>query len=118
VAVVVKTVRDGCVAVAEVFDVDGVGWMSIGSTVAVSSLAALDLVAEDGAGIVVFDSTALVVEAALESLGKPGTLSITDPPFTGEDTLTFVVEVEPAPVAGSLSVILDVPVEAEYSRRE
>jgi hypothetical protein len=63
--------------------------MSIGLTVGVSSLAALDLVAEDGAGTAVSDSTVLVVEATLESLGKPGALNITDPPFTGEDTLTF-----------------------------
>jgi hypothetical protein len=79
--VVVKTIRGGYVAVVEVFDVDGVGWISVGSTVTVSLLAALNLVAEDGAGTAVSGSTALVVEAALEPLGKPGTLSITDPPF-------------------------------------
>ena len=39
---------------------------------------------------------------------KPVTPSIADPPFTGIDTVTFVVEVEVAPVPGSLGVILEV----------
>jgi len=56
--------------------------------------------------------------AALVSIGKPGTLRITDPPFTGVDTIAFIVEIEAAPVPGSLSVILEVPVEVEYSGRE
>ena len=71
-----------------------------------------------GAGVGISGSAAFVVAAALASFGKPGTLSITDPPFTGADTVAFVVEVEAAPVPGSLSVILEVPVEAEYSGRE
>lgn len=57
-----------------------------------------------------------LVAFALESFDKPGTLSITDPPFTGVDAAAFVVEVEAVP--GSLSVILEVPVEGEYSERE
>jgi hypothetical protein len=59
----------------------------------------------------------LVVDE-LESFGKPGTLSITDPPLTGVDTTAFVVDVEAVPVPGSLSVSLEVPVGGEYSGRE
>ena len=62
--------------------------------------------------------TAFVVMAALVSFGRPGTLSITDHPFAGVDTAALVVQVEASPVPGSLSVILEVPVEAEYSRSE
>jgi len=70
-----------------------------------------------GAGVGVSSSAVFVVVTPV-SFDKPGTLSITDPPFTGVDTVAFVVEVEAAPVPGSLSVILEVPVEAEYSGRE
>ena len=92
--------------------------MSVGSTVTVSSFAALDREVVPGAEAEISDSTALVVVVVLESFGKPGTLSIIDPPFTGEDAVIFVDEVETAPVAGSLSVILEVPVDVEYSGRE
>jgi len=71
-----------------------------------------------GAEVGVSGSAAFAVVVALASFGKPGTLSITNPPFTGVDTVAFVVEVEAAPVPGSLSVILEVPVEVEYSGRE
>jgi len=119
--VVDEIVRDSWVAVVVevvVLDFDGVGWIGVSSAVAASSLAALDLVVALGAGVGVSGSAALVVVAALVSFGKPGTLSITDPPLTGVDTATPVVEVEVAPVPGSLSVILDVAVDAEYSGRE
>jgi hypothetical protein len=115
---VVGFFRDGLVAVVVeivVFDVDGVG---IGSAVATSSLAALDRVVVLGAGVCVSGSVALAVVAAPVSFDKPGTLSITDPPLTGVETAAFIVEVEAAPVPGSLSVILEVPVDAEYSGRE
>jgi len=52
------------------------------------------------------------------SLGKLGTPTITNPPFTRVDIIAFVVGVEEAPVPGSLSVILEVPVETEYSESE
>ena len=80
-----------------------------------SCFAALDrvVVLREGAGV--SGSLAFVVAAALESLGKPGTRSMTEPPFTGEDAVAFVVE---APVPGSLSVILDVPADDEYSGSE
>ena len=71
-----------------------------------------------GTGVGVFGSVALDVVAVLAPPDKPGTLSITDPPLTGVDTVAFVVEVEAVPMPGSLSVILEVPVEAEYSGRE
>ena len=92
--------------------------MGFGSTVTVSSFATLDRVVVPEAGGGISGSTAFVVAVVLESFGKPGTLSITDPPFTGEDAVAFVDEVERAPVAGSLRVILEVPAEGEYSGRE
>ena len=109
--------RDGLVAVVEItaFDVDGAG---IGSAAATSSLAALDRVVVLGVGVCVSGSVALTVVAAPVSFSKPGTLSITDPPLTGVETAAFIVEVEGAPVPGSLRVILEVPVDAEYSGRE
>lgn len=82
---------------------------------AASSFAALDRVVVLGTGDGLSGSDPLVA-FVLGSFGKPGTLSITDPPFTGVDTATFAVEVEAVP--GSLSVILEVPVEGEYSGRE
>ena len=122
--VVVEIVRDSWVAVVVVvvevvlLDVDGVGWIGITSAVTASSFAALDRVVVLGAGVGVSGSAALVAVVAPVSFGKPGTLSITDPPLTGVDTAAFVEEVEAAPVPGSLSVILEVPVDAEYSGRE
>ena len=71
-----------------------------------------------GAGVGVSGSAGLVVVAALGSFGSPGTLSITEPPFTGVDATAFVAEAEADPVPGSLSVILEVPVDGEYSGRE
>ena len=71
-----------------------------------------------GVGVGVSGSAALVVAAVLESFGKPGTLSITDPPLTGVDAAGFVVKVETAPVPGSFRVILEVPVGIGYSARE
>ena len=68
-------------------------------------------------GVEVFGSVALEVVAVL-LFDKPGTLSITDPPLIGVETVAFVVEVEAAPIPGSLNVILEVPVEVEYSGRE
>ena len=97
------------------FDVDGVGRVDVGSAVATSSFAALDRVFVLVAGVGVSDSAALTV---LTSFDKPGTLSITDPPLTGVDAVAFVVEVEAAPVPGSLNVILEVPVDTEYSGRK
>ena len=109
--------REGRVAVVTVvvFDVDGVGWIGVSSAAATSSFAALDLVFVLGAGAGVSGSTALV---ALESFSKPGTLSITDPPLTGVEVAAFVIEAETAPVPGSFSVILEVPVDTVYSGRE
>lgn len=119
--VAVETVRGGwvtvVVVVAEVvvFNPDGVGWIGIGSAAAASSFAALDRVVVLGTGDGVSGSDALVA-VVLASFDKPGTLSITDPPFTGLDVAAFAVEVEAVP--GSLSVILEVPLEGEYSGRE
>lgn len=121
VVVVVKIVRGGCaVSVVEivVFDVDGVDRLGVGSTVATSSFAALDRVVVPEAGVCVSASAPLAMVAVPASFDKPGTLSITDPPLTGVDTATFIVGVEEAPVPGSLSVILEVPGDAEYSGRE
>ena len=70
-----------------------------------------------GTGVEVFGSVALDVVAVLV-LDRPGTLSITDPPLTGVETVAFVVEVEAVPIPGSLSVILEVPAEGEYSERK
>ena len=92
--------------------------MLVGSAAAASSFVALDRVVVLGVEVGVSGSAAFVVVTALVSFGKPGTLSITDPPFTGVDTVAFAVEVEAAPVPESLSVILEVPVEAEYSGSE
>ena len=114
----VEIVRGGWVAPvvavvkAVVFNVEGrigVGW-----AVATSSFV-LDRVFVLGAGVGVSGSTAL--EATPVSFGKPGTLSITDPPLTGVDVAAFAVEVEAAPVPGSLSVILEDPDDIEYSGR-
>ena len=99
-------------AVTMVFDVDGVGRVDVGSA---SSFAALDRVFVLVAGVGVSGSVALTVPA---SFGKPGTLSITDPPLTGVETVAFVMGVEAAPVPGSRNVILEVPVDGEYSGRE
>jgi len=72
-----------------------------------------------GAEIGVSGSAASVMAVALVSPGKPETLGTTDPPpFTEVDTVTFVVEVEAAPVPESLGVILEVPIEAGYSGGE
>ena len=101
-----------------VFEADGAGWIGVGPAIAASSFAARDRVVVLGAGVGVSDSGTLLVVTALVSFGKPGTLSITDPPLTGVDTVAFVIELEAAPVPGSLSVILEVPVEVEYSGRE
>jgi len=90
------------------------GRIGVGSAITTSSFAALDLVAVLGVGVGVSGSVALTVPA---SFGKPGTLSITDPPLTG-DPMAVVREAEAAPVPGSLNVILEVPVDAEYSGRE
>jgi len=90
----------------------------VGSAAAAPFFAALDRVLVLGAEVGLSGSAASVVTAALASFGKSGTLSITDPPFTGVDTVAFAVEVEAAPVPESLSVILEVPVEAEYSGSE
>ena len=100
---------------ATVFDVDGLGRVDVGSAVATSSFAALDRVFVLVAEVGVSDSVVLTVPASFD---KPGTLSITDPPFTGVDAVAFVIEVEAAPVPGSLNVILEVPVDTEYSGRE
>lgn len=81
-----------------------------------SSFAALDRVVVLGTEVDVSGSAALLAVVALASFGKPGTLSITDPPLTGVDAAAFVVEA--APVPGSLNVILEVPVDVEYSGRE
>ena len=70
------------------------------------------------AGVGVSGSVILAVVVALVSFGNPGTLSITDPPLTGVEPAAFAVEVEAAPVPGSLRVILDVPADGEYSGRE
>jgi len=70
-----------------------------------------------GTGVEVFVSVALDV-VAVPVLDRPGTLSITDPPLTGVETVAFVVEVEAVPIPGSLSVILEVPAEGEYSERK
>jgi len=101
--------------VAIAFDVDEAGRVDVGSAVATSSFAALDRVFVPAAGVGVSDSVALTVPASFDN---PGTLSITDPPLTGLDAVAFVVEVEAAPVPGSLNVILEVPVGEEYSGRE
>lgn len=114
---VVEIVRVGCIVVVVVFDVDGVGLIGVGSATVTSSFAALDLVTVLGVEAGVSGSAALTV-VALESFGKPGTLSITDPPLTGIDVAAFVVEAEAAPAPGSLSVILEVPVDGGYSVRE
>lgn len=115
---VVEIVRVGCIVVVVVFDVDGVGLIGVGSATVASSFAALDLVTVLGVEAGVSGSAALTVVVALESFGKPGTLSITDPPLTGIDVAAFVVEAEAAPAPGSLSVILEVPVDGGYSVRE
>ena len=112
---VVEIVRDGCVAV---FDVDGVSRSGVGSAIVASSFAALDRVVALGAGVGVSGSAAFTVVVAPTSFGKPGTLSITDPPLTGVDTAALVAEVEVAPVPGSLRVILEAPADGEYSERE
>ena len=70
-----------------------------------------------GAGVGVLGSATLVVVVTLAFFGRLRTLSITDPPLTGVDAVAFVAEVEVAPVPGSLSVILKVPVDSEYSGR-
>ena len=93
------------------FNVDGVGRIDVGSAAAASSFAALDRV------VVLGDrswSLGLGCTGVLWEAWNPEHY----PPPTRVDIIAFVVEVKAAPVPGSPSVILDVPVEAEYSGSE